>query len=504
VDPFLKTVRSFAGRYRHGVAVVLVVLATLLFLPLRSYLSGEQWGWPYMLIVGLTAGLAGVGPAIVAAVLSFLVWNFLFIHPNYTLQVADSGDVVHLLGFLVVAVSVGLLTGRLRESEEAALRQEASSAALYRLSSGMVMDAHMEQMIRLVGIETGRVLGCSGVCLWPVNDEDRTNLAKTPCPEECAANDSDRMVARRLVREAQSPAAPVFAGEDLFVLVRASRGVEGVLQLRGAKSTLDSPDQLFCDAVAHLVAAFLENRRMADEAMRASAEREAERLRTSLLSSVSHELKTPVASLTASVTDLLGREVVPSPQQTHDALSAMAEDLGRLDRSIGNLLDISRLEAQAWLPKPLSFEPGELIGAVVSDLPRTQRNRIEYTVPEDVPHVRADFVQLSLALRHVVDNALRYSDGTVTIGAKGTESSTVELWVEDDGPGIPVSERERVFEKFFRGSAGRRIPSSTGLGLSLAREIVLANGGDLRLADAAPHGTRVVMGLRTDLDKEQS
>jgi two-component system sensor histidine kinase KdpD len=171
----------------------------------------------------------------------------------------------------------------------------------------------------------------------------------------------------------------------------------------------------------------------------------------------------------------------------------MAEDLARLDRSIGNLLDVSRLEAQAWLPKPERFEVGELIGSIVSDLSKAVRERVRYEVPRGIPFICADFVQSSRALRHIVDNALQYSTGTVTIGGEPEASGFVSIWVEDQGPGIPEDELERVFEKFYRGTAGRHSRSSTGLGLSLAKEIVVANGGEIRIEAVRPSGTRLVL-----------
>lgn len=488
----LAGLESFARRRGYLFAALAVGVATIAFLPARPYLASEQWGWPYLLIVGLIAGTAGVGPAFIAALLAFLSWNFVFIEPYYTLHVARSGDVVHLVAFLVVAVSAGLQTGRLRDSREAAHQQELRTAALYRLSSGMAGGTEPEAMAELVDAEVVRVLGADGARVWTRSPDDEGPLAVLRAPSGCGPDEASRQVVEAFYRSSAGDGAPASVGDDTLLRLEASAGTEGVLQVCGV-SAMSHEDRLFAASIAHVSATYLENRHMQQLAMRASAAEEAERLRTALVSSVSHELKTPVSSLTATVTDLLGRPEPPAPDQLRGGLEAMAEDLSRLDRSIGNLLDLSRLEAQAWLPRPDSFEAGELIGAVVSDLSRSVRERVVYDVSDRSLPLRADFVQTSRALRHVVDNALEYSTGQVTIGAGSPDSHTIELWVADTGPGIPPAERGKVFEKFYRGRAGAMSASSTGLGLSLAKEILTANGGMIRIEDNRPRGARVVL-----------
>lgn len=479
----------------HGLllAPACVLLATLAFLPMRPLLGSEQWGWPYMLVVGLVASTWGVGLAIFSSILAFFLWNFMFITPYYTLHVDRSGDLVHLLAFLVVALAVGLQTGRLRESSEAASLQASRTAALYRLSSHMVLGISPAEMADKVDAEVRRVLGGASTAIWVCLTGETQTLAPLPGAAAWTVTAS----AFEAVKSALSlpDGQQSFTTEDsTFLRLSTTSGDEGFLQIHGY-THLSEDDALFATSVAHLAAVYLENRHMSEVAMRASAAEEAERLRTALVSSVSHELKTPVASLTASVTDLIGRDVAPSGAELNESLTAMAADLSRLDRSIGNLLDASRLEAQAWKPNPTRFEAGELIGSVSNQLSRELRKRLVFAVPEGIPSIRADFVQVTRALRHLVDNALQYSSGVVTVGADATDVGLVRTWVADTGPGILQDEQESVFERFFRGSAGRHSKSSTGLGLSLAREIVTANGGRIHIEDVEPTGVRLVMTL---------
>lgn len=485
--------RHFIETHGLPLAPACVLLATLAFLPMRPLLGSEQWGWPYMLVVGLVASTWGVGLAIFSSILAFFLWNFIFITPYYTLHVDRSGDLVHLLAFLVVALAVGLQTGRLRESSEAASLQASRTAALYRLSSHMVLGISPAEMADKVHAEVRRVLDHATTAIWVCLSQDSSMLSPLPgAPPQAVTAYSFEAVKHAL----EDPdGGDVFTTRDsTFLRLSTTSGYEGFLQVHGY-TNLGEDDTLFATSVAHLAAVYLENRHMSEVAMRASAAEETERLRTALVSSVSHELKTPVASLTASVTDLIGREAAPSSGELKESLTAMAADLSRLDRSIGNLLDASRLEAQAWTPNPTRFEAGELIGSVSNQLGREVRKRLEFAVPEGIPSIRADFVQVTTALRHLVDNALQYSTGVVTVGADSTDVGLVRAWVADNGPGIEHHEQESVFERFYRGSAGRHSKSSTGLGLSLAREIVTANGGRLHIEDVEPTGARLVMTL---------
>lgn len=443
-----------------------VAAITLVFVPFRASLGSEQWGWPYLLVVGVTAGVLGVWPAILSALLAFLLWNYLFIEPYYTLHVSSSGDLSHLLTFLVVATLVGLQTGRLKEALREKDIQASRTAALYRLSSSIALGAQLNDIAQVV------------------ENEIRSALSVTDVRIRIAHADDSR--------------ATVIPQHTAVIDLNSASGGEGSLEL-DVDEPLNPDDLVFVESMAHLVAVALENNRMNAFAIQTSAAQEAERLRTALISSVSHELKTPVASLMARVTDLLTRDAAPSPSDLSEALEAMTGDLERLNRSIGNLLEASRLEAQAWTPAPALFEPGEMIGAVIRHFAVEQRTRIRFDVEANVPQICADFAQVSRALTHIVDNALRYSEREVVIGSAGhPRDGRISVWVADEGPGLLDKDRDKVFDRFYRGSAGMQSPSSTGLGLSLAREFVVANGGTLDAENLRPHGLRLTMTLPAD------
>jgi len=505
---------------RHGKlsAVIAVASATIVFVPLRDHLGREQWGWPYLLVVGAIAGTAGIVPALIASVLAFFAWNFFFFPPYYTLFVAQRGDLVHLVAFLVVAVAVGWQTGRLREREEAATREERHVSALSRISARLVSEDSEESMARAVSEELGTILGGALTVVW-VRDGSG---ALTPLRMPESAAEPSRL--RRYAHATHDEAGACFAQGDLprptHDVLAAGGGrpipvegletanvvgyalcaggeIEGVLQvLLPDGATPDAHDSATLASAANLVAAFLHTRRLSGVAMHAAAEREAERLRAALISSVSHELKTPLASVTAAITDLMDPEVQRTPVQYVENLGGIAEDLDRLDGAIADLLDVSRLEAQAWQPRPASHDLGEVLGSVLSRLPRAARERIDLDVPDDLPTVYVDSIQAARAIGHVLDNALEYSADSVRVSGAASAASVL-VSIEDRGPGIPAEDLPHVFDKFFRGRSGKASRSSTGLGLAITKEIVSANAGEITIEKAIPHGTRFIIAFPT-------
>ena len=502
------TARFSAVVSRHGylVAVFAIALSTVVFLPGRDAFAKGQWALLYLLIILLVASLAGTGPGLLAAILAFFAWNFFFLPPYHTLEVHDPKDWLSLVAFLVVGVIVGIQAGRMREREARALAREQETAALNRLSAAAVSQSSTAEMAESCLKEVVDVLGAGSATLFVLSGGDLESYCQTPterCPDLAVAER-----ARQAVREGEAAgasgtaadAAPVTAAGDggLYVPVHSPSGVSGVLtvQARANGRAYSAGDGRLVTALSNLVGAFLERERLQAVATKAAAEREADRLKSSLLSSVSHELKTPLAALTATVSNLLESDLDWDEQSVRDELRAIVADVARLNNSIGALLELSRLEAHAWEPRRELYELSDIVAAGIDTLPAHLRERVRLDMPEESPVLDVDFVQLTRAIQNLLENALLYAhDSPVTIGARGWNQG-VRLWVEDQGPGVPTDEHEAVFEKFYRGQrAGGSAPSGTGLGLAISREIVRSHGGSIRVEDVAPHGARFVITL---------
>jgi two-component system sensor histidine kinase KdpD len=282
-----------------------------------------------------------------------------------------------------------------------------------------------------------------------------------------------------------------------YLPLQTADGLEGVLYARAASPHGFADDEIgLLVAVSNLTAAFLERRKLEDDAAVAAAERESDRLKATIVSSVSHELKTPLAAVTARVTGLLEGDEARDPARVASELAAVAEDLGRLDASIRDLLDVSRLESDAWRPQPADYDIGEVLGTVASKVRTARRERLRFDVPDGLPPVNVDFNQMARALSNVIDNALVYSPQGAPVWVSARKSgSDLHVAVSDAGPGVPDEEKDRVFDKFYRGSGGGVSPMGTGLGLAITREIVRSHGGRVWVEDVSPHGARYVIAL---------
>ena len=501
-------VTSTLSRHGYVLAVLAIALCTVLFIPGRDVFAKGQWALLYLLVILLVASVAGTGPALLAAVLAFLAWNFFLLPPYHTFAIRDPKDWLSLVAFLVVGVIVGIQAGRMREREARALAREKETAALNRLSAAVVSQTSTEQMAESCLSEVVAVLGAESATLFFLEDGELRSYCQAP-----AGSCTDAAVAERARQTVES--GPGSAGEDagvagatpveaagdggLYVPVRSPSGVSGVLTVQARRDgrAYSHGDARLVTSLSNLVGAFLERERLQAAATTAAAEREADRLKSSLLSSVSHELKTPLAALTATVSNLLESDVHWDEQGVRDELRAIVGDVARLNNSIGALLELSRLESNAWEQRREVYELSDVVAAGIDTLPTHLRGRVRLELPEESPVVYVDFLQMTRALQNLLENALLYGgDATaVTVGARGWNEGT-RLWVEDQGPGVPADEHEAVFEKFYRGrTATERVISGTGLGLAIAREIVRSHGGSISLEDVKPHGARFVIVL---------
>ena len=514
----LKELQARLTRHGYVLAVLAIALSTAVFYPGRDYFAKEQWALLYLLIVVLVASACGTGPALVAAALAFFAFNFFFVPPYHTLVVRDPKDWLALVAFLAVGLAMGAQTGRMRQREAQAIAREHETALLNRLSASLVSETSTETMANTVLHELVGVLGASAATLFVADGGGLRDFCASP---PCDRPDAQTVVGAEWTYAHDLPIglpateltdagrAPASAGEPaqeppagiggLFVPLRSGSGVTGVLALapRAHGRPYDAADGRLVTSLSNLIAVFLERQRLQAAATSAEALREADRLKSSLLSSVSHELKTPLAALTATVSNLLESDVAWDERSVRDELRAIVDDIARLNNSIGSLLDLSRLEAHSWQPSQESYELSEILVASLAPLPAHQRSRVQISLPDDLPMIEVDFVQWARVFQNLVENALLYAgeSSPVRVGARAAPDS-VEMWVEDEGPGVAPEERERVFEKFYRSvRVHTKAPSGTGLGLSITLEIVKAHGGGIRVEQAHPTGARFVVSL---------
>lgn len=426
----------------------------------------------YFLAVVLASASGGIRAGVIAAVLCSLGFTFFFTAPAYALRVARVQDVVAAVVFLVVGTVVGLLVARMIEERERATERERDARLLgylaTKLLSGEPLDRVLDDFASAL-IEPFGLLRC-----------------------EVSATMDDAIAKRRTVGH-EGPTGPsqtlaISMGNVSFGSLTAVRPVGG--------RPFTSEDRELLEAATKQAAFALERARLDSQVRGAQLDSETSRLRAALFSSVTHDLRTPLASIKAGVTSLLSEEVSYDPAQQRELLTTVLEETDRMNRLVGNLMDLSRIRAGALV---LALEPAaidEIVDAVVARMrPRLQGVGVRLNVRPDLPDVSVDPVQIDQVLTNLLENAAAHSPpgGEVQVAAASYRDS-IQIRVSDQGDGIPEGERERVFEAFYRGDAAPERPGS-GLGLAIAQAIVAAHGGRIWIEGAPGGGTVVVFEL---------
>jgi two-component system sensor histidine kinase KdpD len=504
-------------------AIGCVAGATALFVLGREFFAKGQWALLYLLLIVFVASVAGVRASLVASVLAFFTWNFFLLPPYDTLFIHDPKDWLSLIVFLIVGVMMGLQTGRMRAREAEALAREGETALLNRLSANFISISSTRTMAEILQQEVLSITGATSTTLFLVTPEG--GLSPVSLAETAAPSPTHLTIAAWVQQHNKAIGLPhitslaqlgvegwpisvssedIVPGEhdaDLYLPVQSTSRLEAVLHIgaRRDRHRYSPHDARLLVSIANLVAGFLERQRLEAAASKVEAIREAERLKSTLVSSVSHELKTPLAAVTATITSLLEEDIVWDPTVIRSELEAVSADLAHFNDSISALLDLSRLKADAWTAKREWYEFGEILGAVLNKLPEKSRQRITLSVPENLPPLYVDFQQWAQALQHLLENAFTYAPRAtpVQVGACTTPRE-IRIWVEDQGPGILATEHERIFEQFYRGAAAATAPSGTGLGLAITAEIVRMSGGRIWVEDVHPHGARFIIALPGD------
>lgn len=439
------------------------VVTLLAALPVR--ISTTTAALAYVLAVVTAAAAAGIWAGLAASALSFMALNFFFTPPFHTLTVAHQQDTVVLLVFLVVSAVVGALLSTALSQRARAERREREALLLQHLGNRLLSGASTDNALKDVAASL----------------LDLFDLARCEIESELA----DRPVA---------VARPDPGGRPETIPMLAHDRVVGsiVAVPQASDGSLGSDARRVIQAFAGQVAISLMGMQLADEAQQAHMDAEASRLRAALFSSVTHDLRTPLSSIIASVTSLLGTEGDFSPQDRRVLLETIDQEAGRLNRLVGNLLDLSRMRAGALTPSRTVAAIDELIEGVVGRMEPTLSGHEVRLILRDVPEISVDLVQIDQALTNILENAARFAPkGTQIIVSAAEWRGGAQVRVTDQGPGIPEEDRRRVFEPFVLGENS----DGTGLGLAIAAAIVQAHGGRISI-DAAPGGgTAVIMEL---------
>ncbi len=472
------------------------VVAAAIAAPLHSIFDLANIVMLFLLAVVIVAVRYGRGPAVMASFLSVAAFDYLYVPPRFSFAVSDVQYLLTFAIMLAVGLIIGQLTAGFKHQARVSTRREDRVRSLYEMSRDLSAALLPEQIAeicdRFIDVEFD---ARSAIVLADANDKLRPALGG---PGGMPAVDAGIAQWAFDHGEAAGQGTDTLPGSSvLYVPLQAPMRVRGVLALEPRDgSRLMAPEQRrLLDTFARLIAIALERVHYVDVAQTTTVQMESERLRNSLLAAISHDLRTPLSALVGLAESMAMTQPPPTAQQDEIAV-AMREEARRMSSLVDNLLDMARLQAgkvqlnRQWHPLE------EIVGSALKAMGTTlSRHRINVRLEEDLPLLEIDAVLIERLLCNLLENAAKYTPAgsLIEIGTT-TGAKTVDVWIEDNGPGLPPGKEEQIFKKFERGQKESPTPG-VGLGLAICRAIVEAHGGNIHAANREVGGARFVFTL---------
>lgn len=488
-----------------GIAVAIATAAGVLlskFMPLPNVAI-------FFLLAVLVCGIRyGIASAVSASLLGFLGYNFFFIEPFYTLTVSKPYELISLLVFLAVAIMTASISGRLHDQADLIRERANSSEALYEFSRKLAAAAKLDDIVWLLAHRASQSVDGTSVVLLQTDGELQLKCA---WPPEDMISTSDYAAARWALKN-DSPAGrytttmpnarfywlPIGSGDKRI----GALGCEVADAANGLTPQAEAELQALCN----LSSIAVERTSLVEQTVQVEASVNQERLRNALLTSLSHDLRTPLASIVGSVTSLREFGDKLSKEDRADLLAAIQEEGERLSRFVSNLLDMTKIEAGALDVRREWIDVGDMLAAVATRAEKTFDGfRVDTQIAPGLPLIRGDLPLLQQVLFNLLDNAQKFAGRSAPARLKAERAAAdIVISISDEGPGIPKDALELIFTKFFRVTAGDGRAPGTGLGLAIAKGVIGAMGGSIHAVspiDGRAKGTRIVIRLPCPTEK---
>ena len=474
-----------------GVGCVVALGAGLL--PLRSHISVSTAGLVLVIPVVIGAVRGGFYAGIVSVTAGFLVYDFEFVPPYRTLNVGTAQNWTALVVYVIVMLLVASVVARLDSARSEARRGNEAMRRLYDLSELLVGDRPVDDLLRTIVQTAHTVFGVAGVSLLVLED-DRLQVA---------AFAGEALSEEELRRLDPRSGLPVSIGTTRAntkqlrtIALSASGRPVGILAMNGLP--VSDTDRAVLNTFANDAALAIERAQLREQALRAQLLEEVDRLRHGLMGAVSHDLRTPLATIKVASSTLSSRSESLSSGETYELLELIEIETDRLTRLVTNLLDMTRIEAGVFTVKRASTPVGDVVRDAVDAIgPTLQETDVRIDVPRTLPDVDVDRVLIEQVLINLLDNAARHNPphSLITVTGELREQKIV-LCVADEGPGVALDDREAVFNRFAQFDTGGR----AGLGLTIAKTFVEAHGEQIWYESAPGGGARFVFSLPVAVD----
>jgi two-component system sensor histidine kinase KdpD len=498
VPPEENPLRPHSPLISYLLSLALVCGASGLGYLIGNSISPTNLVMVYLLTVVVSAIYFGRGPSILAAVISVLAFDFFFVPPRYTFSVSEAEYLLTFIGLLLVGTVISYLTVQVREQADAAQAREVQSTALYELGRDLTAIIGLDDIAQTMITHISQTFDRDTAIFLPENDGQLKVRASSP---GLSIADNELAVADWSFEHGQVAGRGSNTLPDAsmrYQPLRTARGIVGVLGLKPADSShYLTPDQRrTLDAFANQAAIAIERTRLVDQARQNEILEITDKLQSALLNSISHDLRTPLVSITGALSSLADDSMNLNATTRRSLIETARGEADRLNRLVGNLLEMTRLEAGAVRVQLELCDVQDVIGSALEQLEKRKVDHpINVNIPSELPFISMDFVLISHVLVNVIDNALKYSSphSPIEVEAK-LASGYLYIDVADRGIGIPKEDLSRIFDKFYRVQRPDNI-TGTGLGLSISKGIIEAHGGFIAAENRSGGGTVITIAL---------
>jgi len=467
-----------------------VGLCTGLGFILFPYLALTNLAMIFLLTVVIISSFLARGPAIFSSFFSVAAFAFFFVPEYYSFAVANTEYAITLMVMLLVSLLVSGLTTRVRHQARVSRQQERQTAALYEMSQNLGAINSLEELLEVAAEQITRIFDCRVSLLMPGSTDKLEIRAGQPYADEYG---KEGMVAKWVFRHGHLAGAgtdSLHAVKGIYLPLIASQNIIGVLRL-----ATDQPDRILgadslrlLEALGSQVGIAIERENLSRQAQAAQLQIEAEQMRNTLLSSVSHDLRTPLTVIAGSASSLVEGEKNLDAVTKQELAQSIYEEAKRLDRLVHNLLEMSRLQSGQAMFNKEWYVLEEVIGCALAQLDSQLHDHpVSINLPTDLPLVKIDALLLERVVINLLENSMKYTPPGTSLEISGRiEGQELLVAVADRGPGLPPAELERIFEKFYQVSPGSA--RGAGLGLTICRSIIEAHGGRIWAANRTDGG----------------
>lgn len=507
--------RPVAG---YAAAAAFVAVCTGFIALIRVSADVGNISMVYLLAVIGTALVSGRGPAIVALVFAFLSYNFFFVPPQHEFRVGNEHEWIALALLLITGVVTGHLAVALRDRAVQAERREKEAVVMYDVVS-LMTEPDLQRALTSVSERLRTELGLAAVVM--VFGKDAPARVQADVGDAEAIKLAHQEAADMILAFGQRPTSQERGKPGRWIRVVAPRGTRvGSRRVRSVAVELDekrvgtiimvrkpatpefnASDDRLVSALARQISVALERLNLQREATEAEILRRTDELRTALLNAVSHDLRTPLSSIIASAGSLRQRDLAWSEDDRVDFATAIETEAERLNRLVGNLLDLSRIEAGSLRPEKGWYDIGSLIREVAGRLRLVAASHhLTTDLPDDIPPLHFDYVEVDQVVTNLIENAVKYTPAgsNIRVSVRRVDD-VVQVEVADNGPGIPQDAFLHLFDAFYRASREPRVRGS-GLGLAVAKGLIEAHGGSISADNQPDGGARFVFTLPVESD----